>query len=73
MTEERKDETQPVPGTDTQRQPNEKPEKQYASKQGAKFDQYKKEQRDHGTGNADPGHNYEHGGARIPDQGNRKS
>lgn len=72
MTIQKKDDAQPVPGTDTQRQPNEKPEKQYAQDDSTKAKQYEKEQRDHGRDNADPGHNYEHGGARIPDQGNRK-
>jgi hypothetical protein len=70
MTE--KEKTQPVPGTDTQRQPNEKPEKQYAQKEGQKFEQYQKEQRDHGRENVDPGHNYEHHGARVSDKGSHR-
>ena len=72
MTEERKDQTQPVPGTDTQRQPNEKPEKQYAQKDETKFKDYEKERRDHGTDNTDPGHNYEHHGARVRDKGSHR-
>lgn len=71
MTDEKNEDTQPVPGTDTQRQPNEKPEKQYAQDQASKAKQYEQEQRDHGRDNVDPGRNYEHHGARIPDQGSR--
>lgn len=54
-------------------QPNEPREKEWAQNQESAAKEYKRKMDDQGRGNnIDPGHNYEHHGARISDQGNRK-
>ena len=72
MSKERNDDAQaPIPGTDTERQPNETPTKQYAQAERTKFEQYEKEQRDHGRDNlpnaVDPQH-----GAKVRDKGSHR-
>ena len=54
-------------------QPNEEREKEWAGIKETQAKEFKRKMNDQGReNNIDPGHNYEHHGARIPDQGNRK-
>ena len=47
---------------------DEVPEKQYAKREESRSRQYEQEQKSRSSDHRDPGHDYEHHGARIRDQ-----
>ena len=53
-------------------QPNEPREKEWAQNQESKAKEQERKMQDQGRENPNPGHNYEHGGARVPDKGSHR-